>query len=122
MAGVFISYRRDDSKGFAGALMRDLDRRLGAEQVFMDIEDIQGGTDFPAVLRRAVQSSDVLLALIGSRWLEARDAQGNRRLDDPTEKASKRLITVVVDPDNFGHYLMDLSFLKCGPRPQARDL
>ena len=85
MPGVFISYRRDDTKGYAGALLRELNSRIGSDQVFMDIEDIEGGTDFPAVLRESVQSCDVLLALIGPHWLDARNAAGNRRLDDPRD-------------------------------------
>lgn len=85
MPGVFISYRRDDTKGYAGALLRELNSRIGSDQVFMDIEDIEGGTDFPAVLRESVQSCDVLLALIGPNWLDARDAAGNRRLDNPRD-------------------------------------
>ncbi len=107
MSGVFISYRRDDSKGFAGALLRELNQRLGADQVFMDIEDIEGGTDFPSVLREAVTSCDVLLALIGARWLDARNAQGGRRLDDPGDfvrqeialalQGNARVIPVLVD-------------------------
>ena len=63
MPGVFISYRRDDSAGHAGALLSELHGRVGAEQVFMDIEDIEAGTAFPSVLREAVQTCDVLLAL-----------------------------------------------------------
>ena len=85
MAAVFISYRRDDSKGFAGALARDLGARFGADQVFMDAEDIVGGTDFPTVLREAVASCVVQLVLIGPRWLDARHADGRRRLDDTAD-------------------------------------
>lgn len=80
MPGVFISYRRDDTRGFAGALVREFNSRLGPDQVFMDIEDIEGGTDFPAVLRDAVQSCDILLALIGAGRLEAKNAAGRWRL------------------------------------------
>lgn len=107
MPGVFISYRRDDSKGFAGALLRELNRRLGPDLVFMDTEDIIGGTDFPVVLREAVASADVLLALIGGRWLDAVDAEGRRRLEDPGDfvrqeirlalEQGKRVIPVLID-------------------------
>lgn len=85
MPGVFINYRRDDGAGHAGALQRELHGRIGSDQVFMDIEDIEAGTDFPAALRKAVQSCDVMLALIGPRWLDLRDAQGRLRLDDPND-------------------------------------
>lgn len=81
MPGVFISYRREDSAGFAGALERELATRLGSELVFMDIKDIEGGTDFPAAIDEAIKSSEAILILIGSRWFDARDGQGIRRLD-----------------------------------------
>jgi hypothetical protein len=42
--------------------------------------------------------------------------------EDPTVKASDRMITVVVDPDNFHHYLMDLSFLYRATGPVVRRL
>ena len=31
--------------------------------------------------------------------------------EDPSPKVGERMITVVVDPNNFRHYVMDLSFL-----------
>lgn len=79
--GVFISYRREDCAGFAGALERELATRLGSELVFMDIKDIEGGTDFPVAIDEAIKSSAAILILIGSRWFDARDGQGTRRLD-----------------------------------------
>jgi TIR domain/Protein of unknown function (DUF3592) len=85
MPGVFISYRRDDSAGFAGALERELANCLGPERVFMDIKDIEGGADFPVAIEEAIESSEVALILIGSRWLDAKDAQGLRRLEKPDD-------------------------------------
>lgn len=34
MGGIFISYRRDDSRGYAGRLRDTLSDHFGAEQVF----------------------------------------------------------------------------------------
>ena len=67
MAGIFVSYRRDDSQGFAGRLADDLGERLGDDRVFRDIE-IPVGSDFTEVLHRAIAASDVLLVVIGRRW------------------------------------------------------
>jgi hypothetical protein len=36
-------------------------------------------------LRAEIASCDVLLAVIGPRWLDISDEQGNRRLDDPSD-------------------------------------
>ena len=36
--GIFISYRRDDSAGYAGRLYDRLTARFGGDRVFMDVE------------------------------------------------------------------------------------
>jgi hypothetical protein len=81
MPGIFISYRRDDSGGYAGRLFDVLVARFGADQTFMDLDDIQGGDDFAAVIDEKVAHCDVLLALVGERWLMIAGADGSRRLD-----------------------------------------
>mgnify|MGYP001823001046 FL=1 len=63
MAGVFVSYRRDDSQGFAGRLADDLSEILGAQWVFRDIE-IPVGSDFTEVLHTSIAASDALLVVI----------------------------------------------------------
>ncbi len=45
MAGVFISYRRQDSAGWAGRLATDLLDRFGTGAVFQDIDAIGAGED-----------------------------------------------------------------------------
>src|SRR5271165_1609138 len=111
MPGVFISYRRDDSAGFAGALERELATRFGPEFVFMDIKDIEGGTDFPVAIDEAIKSSEVVLILTGSRWLDAKDEHGVRRLEKPGDfvrqeiaralKTQARVIPVLLDGTNL---------------------
>jgi TIR domain len=84
-AKVFISYRRDDSAGYSGRVMDRLDRELGRDLVFMDVDAIPLGTNFSKVLHEEVAKCSVLLAVIGPNWLDARDEHGNRRLDDPND-------------------------------------
>ncbi len=81
-ARVFLSYRRDDSKHAAARIAERLDERF---QLFMDVDAIQPGMDFTAVMASAVGESDVLVAVIGSGWLGALDSLGQRRLDDPMD-------------------------------------
>jgi len=83
MSGVFISYRRDDSGGYAGRLFDVLAARFGHDQTFMDLDDIHGGDNFAAVIDEKVGQCSVLLALIGERWLTLKGADGVRRLDAP---------------------------------------
>jgi TIR domain len=82
---VFISYRRQESSGLAGRLYDRLAARFGDDQVFMDVDTIALGVDFAEVISQAVSSCQVLLAVIGPRWLAATDEDGRRRLDDPDD-------------------------------------
>jgi len=85
MGGVFISYRRDDAGGHAGRLFDHLSSAFGADDVFMDVDDIRRGDSFGETLTERLQQSDVLLAVIGKRWLTLTDAGGIRRLDKPDD-------------------------------------
>jgi hypothetical protein len=81
---IFISYRRDDSRGYAGRLQSDLSRRYSEEHVFRDIE-IPPGADFGEYITGLVDQCNVVLAIIGPGWLDARNREGERRLDDPQD-------------------------------------
>lgn len=83
MAGIFISYRREDAAGWAGRLADDLRRAFPAHEVFFDIASIDIGEDFVEALQRSLAACSVVLVLIGPRWLSASGAAGGRRLDDP---------------------------------------
>jgi hypothetical protein len=86
MAGIFISYRRIDSKAYAGRLFDRLARHFGRGNVFMDVEGgIAHGEDFHQALERAINSVDAMVVVIGVRWLTCADEQGRRRLDKPED-------------------------------------
>ncbi|MGB5569125.1 MAG: toll/interleukin-1 receptor domain-containing protein [Sedimenticolaceae bacterium] len=84
MAGIFVSYRRDDSQGFAGRLADDLIEVLGRDRVFRDIE-IPIGSDFTDVLQRAISASDALLVVIGRHWAAGSEKGYESRLFEPTD-------------------------------------
>ena len=79
MGGIFISYRREDATGYVHALRDRLAARFGANQIFMDVDSIEPGLDFVEVIESSVASCDVVLALIGKRWLQS------QRLQDPRD-------------------------------------
>src|SRR5215216_5892223 len=85
MAGIFISYRRDDSAGYAGRLHESLADRFGPDQIFRDVDTLKPGEDFIEAIEQRVARSTVFLALIGRDWLSTRDASGHRRLDVPND-------------------------------------
>ena len=111
--GVFISYRREDSDGFAGRIYDRLASRLGRENVFFDVDAIPPSLDFVEVLSERVGECDALLAVIGKHWGSVVDSQNRRRLDDPNdfvrieiEAALKRdvpVIPVLVDGASMPH-------------------
>lgn len=82
---IFISYRRSDSQAWAGRLGQALADAFGDVARFFDIESIPAGENFADAIQRAVSTCQVLLALMGPAWLEAKDGKGRRRLDDPAD-------------------------------------
>lgn len=64
---VFISYRCEESAGYAGRLFDRLVDRLGREHVFRDIDSIGPGEDFADSIRKRLAACDVLLVLIRPR-------------------------------------------------------
>jgi hypothetical protein len=83
--GVFISYRRDETRGYAGRLHDGLSRELGQRKVFIDVDSIAPGANFVHALEGALDRTFVLIVLIGEEWLRLSDADGQRRLDDPKD-------------------------------------
>jgi hypothetical protein len=83
--GIFVSYRRHETRDFAGRLADRLADRFGEGRVFIDVNTIEPGVDFAEEISRAVDACAVLVAIIGPEWLTAADAQGRRRLDDPND-------------------------------------
>jgi hypothetical protein len=77
---IFISYRREDARGYAGRLQGDLSRRYTSEAVFRDIE-IPPGVDFAQHIYGLIDHCNVVLVVIGNGWSDARDKAGARRLD-----------------------------------------
>ena len=82
---IFISYRRDDSQGSAGRLRDKLVQHFPPEHVFMDVDTVEPGIDFVTSIEKAVGDCDVLLAVIGKRWLSSVDSQGRPRLESPED-------------------------------------
>jgi beta-lactam-binding protein with PASTA domain len=85
MPNIFISYRREDSLGHTGRLFDRLGKHFGKAHVFMDIAGIEPGLDFVEAIDKAVGSCDVFIVVIGKQWLNATDADGRRRLENPED-------------------------------------
>jgi hypothetical protein len=82
---IFLNYRRQDSEGSTGRLYDQLIEHFDPSQIFMDVDTIEPGLDFVEVIDKAVGSCNVLLAIIGNKWLTITDETGKRRLDNPND-------------------------------------
>ena len=83
--GIFVSYRRGDTAGYAGRLTDRLDEHFGEQRVFHDVDSIDPGLDFVDAIQQALRSSEVLLAVIGRYWSTATDESGQKRLQNPED-------------------------------------
>lgn len=95
MPDIFLSYRRQDSSSATGRLADRLEEHFGPGRVFRDHESISPGDDFTEAIRRAINTSTVMLAVIGPDWLRAIDDQGRRRLDLPGDFVRQEIETAL---------------------------
>ncbi len=79
---IFICYRRDDSADATGRLYDRLERELPRGVVFRDVDNIPPGVDFRDHVENAIRSCRLVFVMIGPSWVEARNSDGTRRLDD----------------------------------------
>jgi len=126
MPKIFISYRREDSNSITGRIYDRLSKRFGKHNVFKDVDSIPMGLDFRKVLGHAVEQCDVLIAVIGGRWVDTVDLNGQRRLESESDfvrveigaalESGIPVIPVLVDgasmprPDVLPREIQDLSF------------
>lgn len=107
MAKIFINYRHQDTAHAAGRLRSELVLNgIALESIFMD-DAIPPGEDFKEYLEARVAECQVLLAVIGPDWLEAKDEAGERRLDNPDDfvrieiagalRTGVRVVPILVD-------------------------
>lgn len=88
---IFINYRRDDAGGVAGRLADSLTNYFGENRVFRDVEGIAGGANFEAVLRETAGAADAMIVLIGRKWVNASDENGEPRLHDPQDWVAREI-------------------------------
>jgi tetratricopeptide (TPR) repeat protein len=85
MAGVFLSYRRNDSAGWAGRIHDSLVLRYGADGVWQDVDDLTVGSDYLPQILDNIAEADAVLIVIGPHWLDERAPDGTPRLAEPSD-------------------------------------
>lgn len=107
VGGIFLNYRTGDGDWAAVLVKRELSGRFGADNVFYAAQSIRLGEDFSQRILGRLRQCEVLLALVGPRWLTAEEQSGGRRLDNPDDwvrreisaafQARLRVIPVLLD-------------------------
>ena len=85
MAHIFVSYRRDDSDWATGTLINRLRERFGKQAVFQDIDGIEPGKNWRSVIEESISGCSVMVVVIGEKWAQAKDENGNIRLNNPDD-------------------------------------
>ena len=114
--GIFISYRHNDEPHAAVLLQMLLSRRLPHEGIFIDVADIEPGDDFVESLEHELNTCKILLAVIGPAWLDARDASGKRRLDQPRDYVRKEIETAL----RCGMHIVPVLIKDAPPPPELK--
>ena len=95
MPKIFISYRRDDCQGTADFLYSLLEEHFGPGNVFFDVDSIHPGRNYVEYLDEQVSQCNVLLALIGKRWITAENKDGGQRLFDEHDFVRKEIASAM---------------------------
>lgn len=106
-ATIFISYRRDDSAGYARAIGDRLARRYGSDRVFVDVDDIAAGQRFDGVIEGALKGADLVLVLIGKRWRGERGVGRTARIDEPDDRVRYEVATALAGSARVVPVLLD---------------
>lgn len=82
---VFLSYRRSDTETMAQTLYYCLAGELKGIEIFRDNNSLEPGEVFAEVIRKNIAACDVLIMLIGKKWLKVKDKEGRLRLNDAAD-------------------------------------
>jgi hypothetical protein len=82
---IFLSYRREDSADATGRIYDHLAGRYERDSIFKDVDSIPFGVDFRKHLQTVIETCEVVLVIIGDRWLTIPNEGGQRRLEDPAD-------------------------------------
>ena len=81
---IFINYRISDCSRDALNLYKRLQKDLGVD-IFLDKQEVRAGTYWEDEIKQKLLDAQIVLALISSTWLQAKDKSGNLRLKQPND-------------------------------------
>jgi TIR domain len=92
---IFVSYRRQDTQSATGRLCDKLQMHFSVDQVFHDIESIEPGSSFPAIIASKIAESSIVLVMIGRHWLDSAGDDGRSRLFEPDDYLRLEIATAL---------------------------
>lgn len=88
---IFISYRSSPAMmAFAQSLRNYLKHYFRGGTIFQDINMVPS-TRWGQEIRQSIAQSDISLVLIDDNWLNAKESDGSRRLDNPDDWVRKEI-------------------------------
>ncbi len=117
MAKIFISFRNGDDPFAAALLYRALSERFGAGQVFRSSDSIGVGDRWEPAIWTSLRDSDVVVVVIGPRWLGITGSDGRPRLAADDDWVRGEVATALA-----GQKLVLPVFIEGAPRIKPGDL
>jgi hypothetical protein len=92
---IFISYRVKDTQIATGRLVDTLKLQFDESQIFMDIDKIEPGLDFTQVIGKYLNSSEVMLVIIGPDWRAYNAEKQSYRINESTDWVRKEIASAL---------------------------
>lgn len=93
MPRITISYRREETGDITGRIFDRLVAHYGRGNVFRDIDNTPAGRDFDKYDRAVFGGSDIVLAIVGPRWVSPRGH--HTHLQDPADPVRVEIETAM---------------------------
>ncbi|MFF4594735.1 toll/interleukin-1 receptor domain-containing protein [Amycolatopsis sp. NPDC001319] len=93
MNQIFLSYRTADERFGVALLDQELSQAFGSKAVFFASKSIAPGSDWEKDMFKAVGASSAVLVVMGRNWLDAKNAAGERFVDDPRDFVRREITT-----------------------------
>jgi hypothetical protein len=136
MLKITISYRRADTNIIVGRIRDSLAAHYGDDSIFVDIDNVPFGKDFRTYISDQVAHSDILIVVVGRRWLGMAKG-GQARIHEETDfvrlevetalQAKVPVIPVLIGtarmpkPDQLPRSLREFPFINAAPVDTGRD-
>jgi hypothetical protein len=82
---TLISYRRQDSQHISKAIYEELASNFGYENILIDIDYRSDKKGFHISIKETIDQCQVVLVVIGHKWLSIKNEDGKRYIDDPDD-------------------------------------